>query len=295
MFRSVLLPLDGSELAEQVIDGVRPLLDADGVTMHVQTVMPLTDNAHAPAAAAKAYVDRVRERFQGWRSRVETHVDSGIAAEQILTRAVEVKADLIVLSDHGTGGVGRWLLGSHAAKIANLSPVPVYLHRVAVKENRPATFENRITLPLDGTKESEDAFAETAQLARVFGCTVDLVRVGLPLQWSLSSVPTVGENRKEIEEYLTAAAGRLAGLGVKVQAVYRQGDPATEVLAQADETRARFLVLVPRTASAMAQVLLGSVARRVVEHSHADLLLVPPRAKREKRITRIMKSPVPPA
>ncbi len=299
MFSCILLPLDGSERAERILTEARPLLNRADVTVHVQTVLPGTDPQTAPTAAARAYLDRIGERLQSSACAVQLHLDVGPPSTRILERAVEVRSDLILLSDRGGGGLGEWLLGSDAMKIVNLSPVAVYLHHVmegeAAGTERAPGRSNRILLPLDGNPESEDCFPEAAMLARILGCEVDLLRVGLPLQWSLGGViPTVGEGQREIKEYLEAAAGRLRSEGLSVETRYRQGDPATEILAQAEESRARCIAMVPRTPGNVAQILLGSVARRVLENGSTPVLMVPPKARRQKRATRIMKSPVAP-
>jgi nucleotide-binding universal stress UspA family protein len=152
--KHVLLPLDGTPLAEQMIEpalelgqllgprftllrAIRPVLGPDywpdGGTLEGMTDT-LLERARAHLKQlhdeAQHYLDGVAERLRGRGLRVETRV---LVEEQpaaaILREAKAHGADLIALETHGRRGLARLLLGSVADKVVRGSPVPVLVHR----------------------------------------------------------------------------------------------------------------------------------------------------------------------
>jgi nucleotide-binding universal stress UspA family protein len=152
--KHVLLPLDGTHLAEQMIEpalelgqlmgsrftllrAIRPVLRPDywpdGGTLEGMTDT-LLERARAHEKQlhdeAQRYLDGVAEHVRGRGLPVETHVLVGDQpAAAILREAKGHGADLIALETHGRRGLARLLLGSVADKVVRGSPVPVLVHR----------------------------------------------------------------------------------------------------------------------------------------------------------------------
>jgi nucleotide-binding universal stress UspA family protein len=153
MYEHVLVPLDGSPFAEGVLPYVTVLARRaeTRVTLLFVSVQPsvfyavenpaMLDELRArDIQAAKGYLDAMARqlRAQGV-ARTDTIVDFGHAAERICAAADGLGCDLIAMSTHGRGGVGRLLLGSVADRVLHTAKQPVFLVRGhAYAHARPA-------------------------------------------------------------------------------------------------------------------------------------------------------------
>jgi len=146
IFRHVLIPLDGSALAEQVLGHavvLSTLMQADYTLLRV--IDPLIPTSYPPTkysfsvdqqrreqlqAEAQAYLDRVAERLRAQslevQTKVVTHHHPAVA---ILEEAEKHGFDLIGMETHGWGGLTRLLIGSVADKVLRGASIPVLLHR----------------------------------------------------------------------------------------------------------------------------------------------------------------------
>ena len=142
MYNKILVPLDGSPLAEAVLSHVEALANLEGaeVTLLMVAVYPVAEFAFSDPnlvsdildtleAETLNYIQSIRTRLQRAGIRTSILVREGSVAETILDVCSEIHADLIAMSTHGRSGVSRWLLGSVADRIINHSPVPVLLIR----------------------------------------------------------------------------------------------------------------------------------------------------------------------
>lgn len=146
MLKRVLVPLDGSEVAERAIKYAREITDPSEGQI---TLLSAIDVPEYPASAfyptvvayeanhevvteqlvpqANEYLQKVAEslRKSGFRVNVETVIDE--AASAILEKAKDLQVDVIVMSTHGRSGLSRWLFGSVANKVLSSSPCPVFI------------------------------------------------------------------------------------------------------------------------------------------------------------------------
>jgi nucleotide-binding universal stress UspA family protein len=146
--RRVLVPLDGSDLAESVIPAlldiaraldlhlvllhVVPVLVPDAVEGSAQTVEATTRTLHEEATS---YLRGASARLAD-QARVETRVRTGDAATEIVEEARDGHADLIAMTTHGRSGVSRLVFGSVAETVLRRTTVPVLLKRVGEPEER---------------------------------------------------------------------------------------------------------------------------------------------------------------
>lgn len=146
LFRRILIPLDGSDLAEAILEPATSLGDLDGPEYDLVRVLasplpigprPRVETAETDAdaqaqqlAEAENYLSGVAERLQqGTSRRVQTSVQvADSTAGAILAHAEASRADLIAMSTHGHSRLTRTLLGSHADKILRAANVPVLIH-----------------------------------------------------------------------------------------------------------------------------------------------------------------------
>ncbi len=144
MLNHVLIPLDGSQLAEKAIDVAKTVLKQQG-KMTLLTVVPqgslpifadpAPDGLHVVEAEAsylesvdsdvQAYIDRVAKNLQLNGYEVAVEVAGGDPADVILILAEKTHVDMIVMSTHGRSGLDRLLFGSVTNKVVNNSHCPV--------------------------------------------------------------------------------------------------------------------------------------------------------------------------
>lgn len=128
--RNVLVPLDGSTLAECALDAARDIADVISllVVTYASTAGSLREFAASEevsaADAAAIYLDQVADRLGGHEVRKDTVAGTNVA-EEIVAYAAANDISMIVMSTHGRSGVGRWLLGNITDKVVRISPVPV--------------------------------------------------------------------------------------------------------------------------------------------------------------------------
>lgn len=151
-FNRILLPLDGSkngEAALPYVEGLAIAAKAEIILLHVVTppydiVLAEGYTSHLSriseeyiehaSAAAKNYLDAVKERLMKLKIAVRCEVDTGSPAERINGYAKENDIDLIAMSTHGRSGVSRWLLGSVADKVLHTTDRPVLLVRATEEQ-----------------------------------------------------------------------------------------------------------------------------------------------------------------
>jgi len=124
--RRMLIPLDGSALAERMLEPacrLGDLLDAEYWLLSV--VEPPAAGEHQ--REAHAYLDKVATDLQAQGHTVQTHVAVGQPARTILDVAQQQQIGLVALATHGRGGLSRLLLGSVADKVVRGAEIPVFL------------------------------------------------------------------------------------------------------------------------------------------------------------------------
>jgi len=137
MFERILVPLDGSEMAESILPYVEDLAATHKakivlVRVALAHILPGQDEIKAEVSAvreAEDYLKGVKERLRKKGFDVESHVRYGKGAEEIIDFCQEPHIDAVAMFTHGRTGVGRWLLGSVAEKVVRHCPIPTLLFR----------------------------------------------------------------------------------------------------------------------------------------------------------------------
>jgi nucleotide-binding universal stress UspA family protein len=179
MFQRILVPLDGSSLAECVLPHILTIgksfeaaitflrvLDPVGAVTRPRPVDPL--DWQIRKAEAETYLHSLAERFQGSGLPIDVEVREGKAAESVIEYARSCGADLILLSSHGQSGISGWNISSVVQKIilrAQISVMIVRAYQPAVPEIEQMHYQ-RIILPLDGSQRAESVLLAAGTLAR---------------------------------------------------------------------------------------------------------------------------------
>jgi nucleotide-binding universal stress UspA family protein len=147
MYRRVLVPLDGSELAEAIIPFITQIagpLDLEVALVRVLQPIPteviegsrhvVVENVEGRLAEAREYLAGVASGLATTGVRVQTAVRRGEPVTEIVSVARETGADLIAMTTHGRSGLGRLLFGSVAEAVLRQAEVPVFLMRLTEKQ-----------------------------------------------------------------------------------------------------------------------------------------------------------------
>jgi nucleotide-binding universal stress UspA family protein len=299
MFEHLLVPLDGSRLAESALPAAARLSEMLGsrVTLvHVierDAPQQIHGERHlSDPAEASTYLHEVSARAFPAGVHVEQHVHTaGVAdvARSIVEHAGELEPDLIVMCTHGQGGLRTWLLGNIAQQVIARGVTPVLLIQPDGAAATPAFACRRLLVPLDGDADHEQSLAVAAGLARACTAEVHLLMV----------VPTLGTLQGEhgaaarLLPRTTSALLELSGetamaylhaKSVTMQAadvpttvrVYR-GDPAAEIAHTVQRAQADLVVMGTHGTRGMDAFWSGSVTAQVSRRSPVPLLLVPVR------------------
>ena len=144
MYRKILVPLDGSKVAEGVLPHARDLAYSQGAELILLTVgaNPALEFVFSDPGLGQSAVLEQEERSKNYIGEIERQLKSagfktstvlrvGSVAEVILSVAEELGVDCIAMSTHGRTGPARWLLGSIAERVVHNSKIPVLLIRAS--------------------------------------------------------------------------------------------------------------------------------------------------------------------
>ena len=295
MYASVLIPLDGSALAEQVLPYARFLAAGSKLPIELLQVIDLenlsllTDPERGryidklleeKTADADAYLKAIARTFEA--GRVTCVVAKGKAEDAIIDRADGEKQRLIVMATHGRSGIQRWLLGSVADRVLHGSASHVLLIRAyEPPKNLAAATLKTVIVPLDGSPLAESVLPTVVALGKILKLDVILIRTyTLPPaiaadQYATYSDELVRQLETEAQDYLTEKVTELKknGLG-NVSSRVVHGYAAEQIIGLARHTQDNFVAIGSHGRSGIKRWALGSVADRVVQHSGDPVLIV---------------------
>lgn len=187
MFERILVPLDGSRLAECLLPHAAAMAASFGAQVTLLRVIEGQDSGRLRPAdplawqmrrmEAEAYLSGVVERLASTGIEARTEVVEGVAAWRIMQQAEAF--DLLVLSTHGRGGLAPWSAGGVAQKVMEQVKRSVLLAR-ALEEQEPLIVEQgygRIVALLDGSKRAEAILPAATRLVRHWNATLLLLHV----------------------------------------------------------------------------------------------------------------------
>lgn len=302
MYTRILVPLDGSELAEQVLPYVRVL--GKGLQARIELLRvfePVSPSLADPAHGL--YLDRiiasVRTQVQDYLENiaatlrkdgltVSTVVHEGNPAASIVQEAETIPDTLVAISTHGRSGITRWVMGGTTDKVLHATTHPLLIVRVRdLPESAPPVKLNSILVPLDGSAIAEQALPHAVTLAARLGLKVTLLRVTLsPHDYPLPASDFAGYPLARIEgliergdaearEYLETICEKLREQGVaSVEGRVVHGHPGATIIDTARALQGCLVVMTTHGVSGLDRWIRGSVANRVVRHSVDPVLVV---------------------
>jgi nucleotide-binding universal stress UspA family protein len=311
MYNRILVPLDGSELAEEVLPYVRILgkgLVANIELLRVFEALPpdLADSAHGlyPHRVAAGMRDRVMDYLKRIGAplteeglTVSFAVHEGDPASLIVSEAETTADTLIAMSTHGRSGITRWALGSVTDKVLHAANHPMLVIRPKTSKGvqGPALL-NTIIVPLDGSALGEQVLPHVVDLAGGLAPRVLLIRATpateeyyryMEYYYDVGPGPSISrvyqgpyeEFSKEVNalamEYLHQVRDRLRQQGVShVEEQLLHGDPASAIVIAAQTTPNSLVAMATHGRSGVGRWVLGSVTDRVVRYSGVPVLVI---------------------
>jgi len=305
MYKRMLVPLDGSELAEVVFPYAKELAGRLGLAVTMLYVCSPGERDEIPMY--RAYVERAAEivRHQSEEVRKGTgirrkpiearaEVVVGHTSEEILHFANDNNIDLILMATHGRSGIRRWALGSVTDKVVRASKVPVLLVRAGIPEQIVYGNWPRLTIlvPLDGSKLAESVLPHVEALAKQRGAQlveVVLLRVCeppvilsdypeavMPLSWEEHLEKEMAGAKRGCRQYLAEVGKRLRDIGISVRSEVLIGKAADEIIDYASKNPHNLIVIATHGRSGITRWAYGSVAEKVLLGVSSPLLLVRP-------------------
>ncbi len=295
MYKRILVPLDGSELAEVALPYAEELagrLGSEITLVHVyETADAQYERMHQAyiqkmVEATKQGAERFLAKSKAKRVKVKPALLVGHAAEEIVDYADKENADLIIIATHGRSGISRWVLGSVATKVLSAAKRPVALIRAeGVRDSAGEKgMIKKALVPLDGSRESEAVIPYVEELASGLEAEVVLLHVTAPA-YPVYIMPTepvqipfseeeVQLLRSKAEAYLEDVGSALKGKGINTKLEVRFGGSADEIIKVADEVGADLVAMSTHGRSGISRWAFGSTADRVLHAGNTPILLV---------------------
>ena len=285
-FHSILVPVDGSILAEAAIPYALTL--AERARSKVQFVFVYEDRFNLePVELAWQYLLRVTARAgERLGDSVSSALLHGRVAATLVKQARKIGADLVIMTTHGRGGLERAWLGSVTDQLIRRIGIPVLVIRPADGVAAPDSQPSEILVPLDGSTLAETALQPAAALARLWDAELTVVQIVYPVpivaepvrSGADSSAQELTAIRASAEEYVRLAAERLRGSGVKASGMALMGTdgPAQQLRELARPGQVSLIAIATHGRGGIRRLVLGSVTDKLVRTAEVPVLVVPP-------------------
>lgn len=300
MFAKILVPLDGSELAERALKPALEIARAAAGEITLLTV-PVYRQVLVPGPTGYGLVipdqmlDMQYEEASQYLTTIQGSLDQslvrsaqivrGDVAGAIVDFAAEQGVELIVMTTHGYSGFTRWMLGSITERVLRKAPCPVMVVRCA-------DFPKHIVITLDGSELAEQALEPGLALARAFGARVTLFRVepdddlgSLELSLLYAAGTDLGRelNREcdeRLEYYLECLAEKHRSADLQIETLVVKGEPAREILQFTESGQVDLLAMATHGHTGLRRWVYGSITGKCLHNSACAMLIVRPPEER---------------
>lgn len=295
IYRSILVPLDGSAFAEQALPIACTIAHRANALLRLVHVHTLSANpiyregqsvinqqlASLSHEHEQLYLKQLRERLLAAQPELAITVEAldrpleSIVNESLghflAAHVATSDVDLVVMTTHGRGGLARFWLGSVADTFVRLSRLPTLLwrpHADGPDFARLPAFKH-ILIPLDGSQLAEQILAPTLALGALMQAEYTLLRVIEPV-----AVPScIHEVEATASTYLRQVAKRLAAEGKQVATrITVAAQPATAILAAAERHQSDLIAVATHGRSGLRRLLIGSVADKILRGATIPVL-----------------------
>lgn len=303
MYRTILVPLDGSPAAEHALPWALSIARQDGAAIRLARVhLPATPILVGNELVAdfsidqalreqeRKYLEDVIQRVKPFSTgEVKAEIIEGGVVDALLEQAQTITADLIVMTTHGRGPLARFWLGSIADKFVRHTRTPTLLVRPteAAADFTTTPFIRNILIPMDGSKVAEQILEPAMRLGRLEGADYTLLMVldaiediaglagerafEIPSPWKAEFVHARGE------AYLREIADRFRARSMRVHIkMIQHGSAAETILDFAKNHGNPVIALATRGHGGLQRLMFGSVADKVIRGATMPVLVFHP-------------------
>ncbi len=278
MTQKILVPLDGSESAEQALTmalDISRQSNSELIVLRATPIVPptsvgspdmmtdynylesqeLTETFHTQT---KTYLESIAANYGDRAPALRTIAELGDPATVIVDMAGEENVNLIIMSTHGHSGMEHLMLGSVTERVLHGAPCPV----LVVRDARPLS---SILVTLDGSELSESALAPALNTARLLNGQITLLHVE-------------EKHHQSGQAYLDSVATRFNDSDVPVTTALAHGSPVTQILDYVRAHAIDMVVMSTHGRSGIRRWLHGSVSEKVLRDAPCAVLIVRPTA-----------------
>lgn len=309
VFKSILVPLDGSPFAEQALPLATQLAKRSGGKLRLALVHQPPPNPNHSTWAKKfrsvelatrksehAYLHGFADKLRSAGTDVTAAVTlSGPTGSTIADYVAEIGIDLVVMATHGRGGLQRAWLGSVADYLVRHLAVPVLLVRPAAKGAAPAreSGNRQVVVPLDGSPLAEEVLESAAELAKAWDAEMTLLRIVHPIVLSEGTIPPTPSpydeeltelSREQAQDYVRDLSERLREHGSRASGTAVVGwSTAATILSVSRPEQTLAIAIASHGRGGLRRLALGSVADKLVRGADVPVLVChPTRTQKEK-------------
>lgn len=298
MFDPILVPLDGSLLAECVLPHAIAIARAFNARIILLRVLEKNQangsaqifnllNWQIKKTEAKLYLEKIRARLLKSQLQIEATVLEGLVAESITEFAESQGVKLIILSSHGRSGLSQWRISSVTQKVIFSAPTSILI----IRAHQPAANElmeqpyRQILVPLDGSWRAENVLPLTTLMARFHKAQIHIVHVvkkpemarHMPLAAEDVDLSNriVERNREEAIRYLDQLRLRSSLDNINVQTHLITSDNAAAAIhGLVEQEHIEMVALSAHGYSGNNQWPYGSLVNNFILYSTVPLLIV---------------------
>jgi uncharacterized protein len=308
MFKKILVPLDGSEVAEQALAPAVKLSQPGAELLllcvpSLELIQAAAPEEPLPGAApdlspaeAEAYLALLKQLNAQLNCTWQTALADKEEANTIVEAALSAQADLIVMAARGSSGLRRWILGNATEEVLRQAPCPVLVVRAS---EVPA----HVLIALDGSKLTEVVLEPAMKIARQFesrvtllhvlegSANLDSLEIGA-LEWAEGVPPNPGEEplkQGEAELYLQEVARRLQPeVGQLIKTAVISGAAAQSIVDFAEAEKADLIVVATHDYKGLQRWLHANTPEKILHNTGSGLLVVRLPLMLERRDTMLL-------
>lgn len=286
MFDRILVPLDMSKMAEQILPVSVDFARAFDSEVHLLSIC--YEHGGEEEQTCRTYLEKEANKLRAilGENKIKTTLSMGSPDQQITRYAQNEKINLILMTSHGRSGVILWPMGGTVEKVLRKTRIPLLFVRVKETQESPGPlnlFEN-ILVPLDGSELGATVVPLVVEIADKFNSRVTLIHVIDTDRrvHSLGRIDTVPFREEELqslkmrgEEYLKLQAKRFRRTSGLVRTEVRAGNVAEEIIKFAREDNTTLIALSSHGHSGFEAWILGSVTSKILHSSNKSILFAP--------------------
>jgi len=296
MFKHIIVPLDGSEMAEAALPAALYFAQCFSAKISLIHLIEkgLPQSVHEQQhlhkdTEAVAYLMKIAASFpQGTNVDYHVHSDevSHVAQSIVDHSMIELNSDLVIMCTHGGDDIRRFVVGSIAQQVIARGTVPVLV--VHATEGYSDTFAcKKILVPLDGQRKHGDIAEPAAQIARCCSATIRLISVvptfdTIPGKWIQVGRLLPGTTSKmldieteEIGDFLHEKTSALKATGIAAEYKVLRGNPGHMISVDAEESSSDIILMATHGKAGMSALWEGSVAAKVMSECKKPIMLLP--------------------